>query len=132
MGVSERVRLTCIVCPLSCALVAEVEGDGDRRLTSLSGNTCRRGRDYAAAEVTCPKRTLTSTVAVCGAAVARCPVRTGGEIPRAAIPRAMQEIAAVALKAPVTAGQVLLPDLAGTGVPLIATRGLPAAGQHQG
>lgn len=130
---SERHRLTCIVCPMSCALEAEVVGDGEeRRLVTLSGNTCRRGADYAASEVTCPKRTLTSTVAVTGAAIPRCPVRSKEEIPRTAIPRALQEIASITMKAPVTSGQTILPDLAGTGVPLIATRGMPLAEQSQG
>jgi CxxC motif-containing protein len=118
---------------MSCALETEVVGDGEeRRLVTLSGNTCRRGADYAVSEVTCPKRTLTSTVAVIGAAIPRCPVRSKEEIPRTAIPSALQEIAGITMKAPVTSGQTILPDLAGTGVPLIATRGLPLAEQSQG
>lgn len=130
---TEKLRLTCIVCPLSCSLEAVVDGAGaERRLLSVSGNTCPRGADYAAAEVTCPKRTLTTTVAVLGAAVARLPVRTRGEIPRAAIAVAMQEIARTAVKAPVTIGQVILTDIAGTGVDLIASCDVPAVGDTVG
>lgn len=95
---------------------------------AVAGNTCRRGADYADAEVTCPKRTLTSTVAVLGAPVARLPVRTRSEIPRTLIARAMQEIARTAVKAPIEAGQIILPDIAGSGVDLIASCDMPEAG----
>lgn len=126
---SEVLSLTCIVCPLSCALTVTVAGEGDgRRIERIAGNTCRRGADYAVAEVTRPVRTLTSTVAISGARAARLPVRTRGEIPRAAIARAMQEIARITVKAPVKMGQVILPDIAGTGIDLIATCDMPAVG----
>ncbi|MGE5559630.1 MAG: DUF1667 domain-containing protein, partial [Chloroflexota bacterium] len=71
-------------------------------------------------------------VAVLGAAVARLPVRTRSEIPRAAIAAAMQEIARIAVKAPVMIGQVILTDIAGTGVDLIASCDLPAVGDTVG
>lgn len=130
-GASETVSLTCIVCPLSCALTVTVSGAGEhRRIERVVGHTCRRGAEYALAEVTHPLRTLTSTVAIRGARVARLPVRTRGEIPRAAIARAMQEIARIAVKAPVKMGQVILPDIAGTGVDLIASCDLPAVGSE--
>lgn len=128
---SEVLSLTCIVCPLSCALTVTVAGEGEgRRIERVAGNTCRRGAEYAVAEVMHPLRTLTSTVAISGARAARLPVRTRGEIPRAAIARAMQEIARVTLKAPVKMGQVILPDIAGTGVDLVASCDMPAVGSE--
>ena len=126
---TDKLHLTCVVCPLSCGLEVTVSGTGaERRVASVVGSTCRRGADYAAAEVTCPKRTLTSTVAINGASVARLPVRTNSEIPRASIMVAMQEIARVAVKAPVKVGQVILTDIAGSGVDLVASCDMPEAG----
>ena len=44
-------KLTCIGCPLGCALTVEVEQD---EVISVSGNTCPRGDAYARKEVAAP------------------------------------------------------------------------------
>ena len=51
-------ELTCIVCPRGCTLRIE-ERDG--RFT-VTGNACKRGEQFATAEMTCPTRTLCTTV----------------------------------------------------------------------
>ena len=53
-------ELTCIVCPLGCDL--KVELDENKRVLSVSGNTCPRGKVYAENECVNPRRTVTSTV----------------------------------------------------------------------
>ena len=62
---AEKKTLTCIGCPLGCALRV-FEEDGALR---VEGNTCPRGEAYAKSEVLWPKRTVTSTVAVHGGTV---------------------------------------------------------------
>ena len=52
----------------------------------------------------------------------RCPVRTDGSIPKPLIFDAMDEINDVVLQAPVSVGDVVIENLAGSGVALIATR----------
>ena len=37
-------ELTCIVCPLGCQLNVQLE---DKRVISVSGNGCKRGKEYA-------------------------------------------------------------------------------------
>lgn len=112
--------LTCIRCPRGCSLVAIVDGDGV--VTSVSGNACRRGVDYARAEIACPLRTVTSTVPVEGSGLLRMlPVRTAGEVPRDRVLDVMAELASVRALAPVTMGDVVLRDVAGTGVDVVAT-----------
>ena len=59
-----------------------------------------------------------------GGALRRCPVRTNGAIPKGKIFEAMDEINAVTLTAPVKIGQVVIPDLLGTGIDLIVTRSI--------
>lgn len=110
-------ELTCIGCPLGCSL--RVFEDGQLR---VEGNTCPRGETYAKNEVLCPKRTVTSTVAIRGGTVSRLSVRTQTEIPKEKIFACMEQIKAVSVDAPVRIGDVILPDVAGTGVPLIATK----------
>ena len=56
----EERNLTCIGCPLGCALKVTIDGEN----VTVTGNTCKRGADYGAKEVTHPTRIVTSTVCV--------------------------------------------------------------------
>jgi len=116
-------ELTCIGCPLGCPLRVFEEA-GQLR---VEGNTCPRGEAYARNEVLCPKRTVTSTVAIHGGTVNRLSVRTQTDIPKEKIFACMEQIKAASVDAPVKIGDVILPDVAGTGVPLIATKNVPKA-----
>ncbi|MBQ3357260.1 MAG: DUF1667 domain-containing protein [Oscillospiraceae bacterium] len=111
-------ELTCIGCPLGCSLRV-FEENGQLR---VEGNTCPRGEAYAKNEVLCPKRTVTSTVAIHGGTVNRLSVRTQTDIPKDKIFACMEQIKAVSVEAPAAIGDVILPDVAGTGVALIATK----------
>ena len=52
-------NLTCIGCPMGCQLTAEIV---DGAVLSVTGNTCKRGEDYARKECVAPMRTVTGTV----------------------------------------------------------------------
>ena len=56
-------ELICIGCPMGCRLTAEIE---DGAVTHVTGNTCRRGEEYAKKECVAPMRTVTGTVALRG------------------------------------------------------------------
>lgn len=119
-----KQELICINCPLGCALTAETETgeDGLIRVLSVSGNTCPRGADYARKELTDPTRILTSTVRVTGGEFAVVPVKTASDIPRDKIGDCMRLLRDITVCAPVRPGDVILPDAAGTGADIIATR----------
>ncbi len=88
----------------------------------LEGFGCRRGCDYATSEINYPQRILTTTVPARGLSVKMIPVRTSGPIPKASMHRAMDEIRQVTVLHPVEIGDVLLPDILGLGVDVVATR----------
>jgi len=113
-------EVICIVCPKGCHL--QVSKDEKTGEYEVKGATCERGIEYGINEVTNPVRVLTSTVRITGSSLARCPVRTDGSIPKARIFDCMEEINRVDLKVPVKVGDVVIEDIAGTGVDLIATR----------
>ena len=119
----EQRELTCINCPLGCQLTVTLENGA---VAAVAGNGCPRGDRYARDEVCHPVRMLTSTVPVRGGALRLVSVKTAAPIPKERIFAAMAEIHRLAFDAPVQAGQVLCPDLAGTGVPLVATKGVAA------
>ena len=117
---SETIKeLTCIVCPIGCTLRVTMDGG---KFVSVTGNTCPRGAKYAETEMTAPRRVLTSTVKVSGGHLPLCPVRTKGDIQKEMLFEAMRAVNQVCIPAPVSIGQVVIEDLCGTGVPLIATR----------
>lgn len=118
---SETRRFLCVSCPVGCALAVEVEGT---KVLSVEGNTCPRGIPYAEAEVTNPLRVFTSTVRVEGGALPVCPVRSRGPLPLARVLDVARELAKLRVPAPVEIGQVILPDVCGTGVDLVASRSL--------
>ncbi len=112
-------NLTCIGCPLGCALTAKPNPDGTYE---VSGYTCKRGLDYAKKELTNPQRTVTSTVRVLGGEANVVSVRTAGDVPKNAIFQVMEAINALIVPAPIAIGDVLAEDIAGTGVALTATK----------
>lgn len=118
----EKRNLTCIGCPLGCAITAMPAADGSYEIT---GYTCKRGLEYAKKELTRPERTVTSTVRVSGGAANVVSVRTASDVPKDAIWDVMRAINALTVSAPVEIGDVLLVDIAGTGVALTATKAVP-------
>lgn len=116
-------ELICIVCPKGCRLRVD-ETDGCK----VTGNSCPRGEEYGKIELTNPTRTITSTVAVRGAAHPRCPVKTTKPIPRGLIFEAMQTLDGLELTAPVALGQVAVANVCGTGADFVTTCALDAQG----
>ena len=110
-------ELICIVCPNGCHLQVDEEHG-----YAVTGNQCPRGAEYGRTELQNPTRVLTSTVRVQGGLHRRIPVKTDRPIPKGMMLRAMACLDQVDLTAPVQNGQIILPDLLGTGANLIATR----------
>jgi CxxC motif-containing protein len=119
----EQKELICIGCPLGCNLTVSMEGGS---VVSVSGNTCRRGDDYARKEMTDPRRIVTSTVRVKGGAIPVVSVKTASDIPKNKIAECLVQLKDVEVSAPVAIGDVVLEDAAGTGVAVIATKNAAA------
>ena len=115
----KETKLTCISCPLGCELTVTTDESGEN--ISVSGNICKRGEVYGIKEVTAPTRMVTSTVAVRGSDKTVLPVRTKTDIPKGKIFDCMKEIIDAVADAPVDLGDVIIKDVAGTGVDVIAT-----------
>lgn len=117
----EQKNLTCIGCPLGCQIIVELKNG---EVLSLSGNTCKRGDDYARKEITAPTRIVTSTVRVSGGNAATTSVKTKSDVPKDKIFDCVKALKEVVVKAPVAIGDVVLADVAGTGVDVVATKGV--------
>lgn len=112
-----HVEMTCILCPVGCRLRVE-EQDGT---VNVKGNTCARGARYGEQELLSPMRVVTSSIRLAGSVRPLCPVKTLHQIPKSKIPEVLREIKAACVPAPVVMGQVLIRNIADTGVDLVAT-----------
>ena len=113
----EVTKIICITCPMGCSL--EVTHDGDTA-------SCKKGAEYALAELTDPRRMVTSTVKVAGGIHPLLPVYTAAPIPKPRIFDLLASLRQVELQAPVKVGQVVLASVVGTDVDVLASRDLPA------
>ena len=114
-------NLICINCPMGCPLTVEMDGD---EVVSVSGNTCKRGDTYGRKEVTNPTRIVTSTVKVTGGGADMVSVKTKQDIPKGKIFDCVKALKDVEVQAPVHIGDVIVSDVAGTGVDVVATRNI--------
>ena len=110
-------ELVCITCPNSCRMKVELL-DGK---WVASGNKCKRGQRFAESEMTCPKRTFSTTVRTAWDAVPVVPVRVLEEIPKEKIFEVMELIAHTTLRKPLGRGEILLPDILGLKADVIVT-----------
>ena len=113
-------ELTCIGCPRGCTLKIERDGDG----WSVTGNTCPRGREFAVSEMTAPRRTICSTVRTAFPGAPVLPVRVSADIPKDRIFDVMDAIRAVTVTERIGRSDVVIPDVLGLGVDVIATSSL--------
>ena len=110
-------ELICIVCPMGCHLTADVDGE----TVAISGNGCPRGARYGRQEILAPERTVTSSVMVRGGTHKLCPVKTAAPVPKSRVGDVLAAIRSAKACAPVRLGDVILPNVADTGVDVIAT-----------
>jgi len=139
-------KLVCISCPLGCRLSVNWEDEGN---ITVEGNRCAKGESYAREEILAPKRVVTATVAVAASAAPttavagragagrtatqvrtvapnprRLPVKTNAPLLKEHISELLNTLYRMEVKPPLRCGDVLLKDIAGTGVDLVAARSL--------
>ncbi len=116
-------KIICISCPLGCNLTVTQDGDH----ITVEGNTCKNGETYGIEEVTAPKRVIPSTVTIHNGKLHRLPVKTAAAVPKGMIFEIMDAINKASAEAPVKMGDVIIPNVLGTGVDVVATRTMEKA-----
>lgn len=111
-------QITCINCPVGCRMQVVIE---DGEVKSVTGNSCNRGLAYAKQECVAPQRMVTAVLPV---ADRKTPVsvKTRTPIPKEKIFACMSQLNRLHITAPVRMGDVVCPDVCGTGVDVIATK----------
>lgn len=117
----ETIPMTCIVCPMGCNMEVTIENDGkNRKVTKVVDNGCPRGSEYAKKELLNPTRTLTTTILVENGVLDVVPVKTAGEVPKNMLMQCMEIVRRAKVKAPVKRGDILIHDILGTSINVIA------------
>lgn len=115
----KTIELDCIVCPMSCHITVEMDGEN---ICSVTGNTCPRGDAFARSEVTCPMRMVTTTLRIHNAVHPLIPVITSQNVPKSKIFDIMEVCKTLEVTAPIHAGDILCKNIAESGADLIASR----------
>lgn len=110
-------ELVCIVCPRSCRMTITSEGDE----LVVTGNTCKRGKEFAINEMTDPRRTVCTTARTSFPSVPVLPVRVSGAIPKNKIFDLMREVNRITVSKRIGREEVVVPNILDLGVDLIAT-----------
>ena len=121
---AEQQQIICIRCPKGCHVTLTHEG---KEIVSIEGFSCPRGEDYAKNEFLAPVRMFTSSVKCEGGTMPLVACKTKTEIPKDKMIEAARESCKVTVQAPVKIGDVIVGNICGTGVDLIATRNINKA-----
>jgi len=98
---SQKSELICTCCPNGCALFPKRTENGE---LAIEGALCKRGVDFGIAELTDPRRTLTTTVRVSGGRYPLVSVRSSRPVRKAELKTLVRQLRGVTLTAPVRCG----------------------------
>ena len=113
-------EIRCIVCPTGCMVhVENINGE-----LIIEGHSCKRGEEYAREEFISPKRILTTTMRVENGFLSLVPVRSNKPLPKDKLEETLKEIAHKQIEAPIKMGDVLIENVLGLDINIIASRDL--------
>jgi CxxC motif-containing protein len=112
-------EIICTVCPRGCHITVEGEGE---KILNVEGYICKRGLEYASAEFAHPIRILTTTVKMAGVSGELLPVRSNAPLPKEKLFDCMEVIRKVEVALPVARYDVVVENICGTGVDIVATK----------
>lgn len=115
----ETRQLICINCPMGCHLTVSME---DGKVTEVTGNTCPRGHTYGISEVTHPVRMVTTIVPVENGEIPMVSCKSAKPVDKDKIFDVIAALKNVEVQAPVRIGDILVSNVADTGVDIVATK----------
>jgi CxxC motif-containing protein len=112
-------KFVCIVCPNSCHVEVEHE---EQDIKAIHGVECQKGREYVINEIRSPLRMFTGSVEIANGDFPLVSVKTPSPVPK----KYLRELGAlthqIQVKAPIEIGQIIISNLLGKGIELVATR----------
>jgi len=110
---------TCIICPNSCEIEAEIQSD---KIIKAIGNNCPKGIEYIKNEIKNPMRNFSTSILVTDGDFPLCSVRLTKPVPKNKMSDVLSEIKKHTLTAPVSIGQTVISNVLDLEADVIATR----------
>ncbi len=114
-------KITCIVCPISCKIRFKTDGT---HFEIIDGNKCIKGIDYARNEALDPRRMLTSLALVKNGKWPLVSVKSSKPVPKNKVFSILEEIRKTIVNAPINSGQIIIKNVANTGINILATKSI--------
>ena len=114
----ETREITCIICPVGCRASVSLRNGEVLEIKNLE---CPRGEKYILQEVKAPMRDFFTTVRVTNAPTQVLSVRSTGPVPKAKLKECALELAKIKVEAPVRLGDMIVKNILGLGVDIVAT-----------
>ncbi|MHC1772893.1 MAG: DUF1667 domain-containing protein [Flexilinea sp.] len=121
-------KFTCIICPNGCEITVDFQNS---EIESITGASCKRGREYVHQELTDPKRNIASSILVEDGEFPLASVRLTKPIPKDKIFDVMEIIKRQRVKAPVSIGQIVVTNVSGLDSDVIITKNVAAKQLHK-
>ena len=118
---TKQHEVTCIVCPIGCKITIQSDGISAKVLT---GHRCKEGITYATTEALDPRRMLTSSILVKNGEWPLVSVKSTQPVPKKDIFNVLKKIQTTSVNAPVKRGDILLSDVDGLNIDIIATKSI--------
>ena len=110
------MTMICISCPRGCTLEVTQSGDA----VTVTGNACPKGEAYGKSELVNPTRMVTGLVRLAGMR-RPLPVKTKRPVPKGVINDVLFAMHQTTAQIPVKIGDVIIANVAETGIDLVAT-----------
>ena len=118
---TEKKEITCIICPIGCKILVNKK---KAKVEICKGNKCKKGIDYAINEALDPRRVLTSSVLVENGEWPLVSIKSSRPVPKNKIFNVLKEIKKIKIDAPVNIGNIIIKNVAETGIDIIATKSI--------
>ena len=113
-------KFICISCPIGCILEATID-----KTIKIDGAGCKLGIDYGLKECNDPRRIVTTSIKLPqGATHKMLSVKTSSDIPKDKIEDVVKVIKAHEPKSSYKVGDIVIEDIMGLGVNIVATRNI--------
>ena len=120
----EAHEVVCILCPTGCHLRVRIR---DNKVVEVGDAGCKRGLDYGVSEVISPVRDFFTTVRVKGGKMHMLSVRSTEPVPKDKLMTYALELSRVTVSAPVNIGDVIVKNIHGSDVDIVATKTIEKA-----
>jgi CxxC motif-containing protein len=121
----DRIVRKCKVCPIGCELIITENPDNPLDI-KVEGNSCNRGRDFGIQITTTPMKVLTGKVILLNGSMKHLPVKTTGPVPKNKVEECLKIINSTEISAPVNRGDIVIKNILGLGVDVVAARKVKA------